>query len=82
MFAPLRTEMAMTLGGAISPDRMNLAALVRETKRWNLDPARTRPAATKTAELALDAVDRALIDPDGPLAAQVRRKATEFVNQA
>lgn len=80
LFAPLRTEMAMTLGGAISPDGMNLAALVRETKRWNLDPARTRAAATRTAELALDAVDQALIDPDGPLAAQIRRKATEFMD--
>jgi serine/threonine-protein kinase HipA len=80
LFAPLRTEMAMTLGGAISSDGMDLAALVRETKRWNLDPARARAAATRTAELALDAVDQALIDPDGPLAEQIRRKATEFMD--
>lgn len=78
LFAPLRTDMAMTLGGTISPDGMNLTALVRETERWNLAPARTRAAAT-TAELALDAVDRALIDPDGPLATQIRQTATEFM---
>ena len=80
MFPPLRTEMAMTLGGTVSSDGMNLAALVRETQRWNLDPVRARATATKTAELALQAVDEALIDPDGPLAAQIRRKATEFMD--
>jgi serine/threonine-protein kinase HipA len=80
LFPPLRTEMAMTLGGTVSSDGMNLAALVRETQRWNLDPVRARATATKTAELALQAVDEALIDPDGPLAAQIRRKATEFMD--
>lgn len=81
LFAPLRTEMAMSLGGVMTPDSMNLAALVREAARWNLDPARTRVAATTTAQGALDALDRGLIDPDGPLAALIRRRAPEFIDE-
>lgn len=80
LYPELRTDMAMSLGGVISPDGVSLAALVREAKRWALDPARTRAAATRTAELALDAVDQAaVIDRDGALAQHIRRKATDFM---
>lgn len=79
LFPTLRREMAMTLGGSVTSDAMDLDALKREAARWRHSPTAAATAASRCAEAAIDAVEQAVIDPDGPLAQQIRRVAPRFV---
>lgn len=75
----LRREAAMTVGGAVSFDAMNLAAIEREARRWRHSTNTAASAASRCAQLLLDAVDSEVIDPHGELAVRVRTAAGRFL---
>ncbi|CAN5721073.1 type II toxin-antitoxin system HipA family toxin [soil metagenome] len=79
LWPALRRDMAMSLGGAVSPGAMNLAALAREAKRWRHSESSATAAAARCAQAMIAAVEDGVVDTDGPLAHRIRQAARAFV---
>lgn len=79
LFPKLRSEAAMTLGGAVTFGGMNLGAIEREAQRWHHSSKTAAAAATACAEQMLDAIANDVIDADGKLAKHVTRAAKRFM---
>jgi len=79
LWPTLRREAAMTIGGAVGFDSMNLAAVEREARLWQHSPVSARAAATRCAEAMRDAIQNSVIDPDGALAKRVMSASETFL---
>jgi serine/threonine-protein kinase HipA len=82
LWPTLRREAAMTIGGAVGLDSMNLATIEREARRWQHSPVSARASATRCAEAMRNAVGNSVIDPDGRLAARVMSASETFLASA
>ena len=79
LWPTLRREAAMTIGGAVGFESMNLATIEREARLWQHSPVSARAAATQCAEAMRDAIRNSVIDPDGPLAMRVMGASETFL---
>ena len=79
LWPTLRREAAMTIGGAVGFDSMNLATVEREARLWQHSPVSARAAATRCAEVMRDAIQHSVIDPDGALAKRVMSASETFL---
>ena len=76
----LTVDAAMSIGGTVTLDAVDTAAIVRSAARWHHSAARAAAASRATALLLLDAIEQNVIDPGRPLAAVVRARAQRFTS--
>ena len=79
LFPGLTIDAAMSIGGTVTLDEVDTAAIVRSAKRWHHPADRAAASAAGVAVSALEAIDNAVIDPDGQLASLVRKRAPRFL---
>lgn len=79
LFRGLTIDAAMSIGGTVTLDAVDAAAIVRSAKRWHHHADRAAASAAGVAVSVLGAIDNAVIDPDGQLASLVRKRAPRFL---
>lgn len=79
MWPGLAVDAAMSIGGTVTLDAVDTAAIVRSAKRWHHSAERAAASAAAVAVSALRAIDNGVIDPEGKLASLVRKRAPRFL---
>lgn len=79
LWPSLRTEAAMSVGGAISLPDVSRTDIIRETRNWPLASSRVEAVVTATAEGLLSAVKAGKVAEDSPVARLVWDRAARLV---
>ncbi len=80
LWPKLRSEAAMTIGGAVSMSAVDASAIGREARSWNHSATAAIAAAEQCARGLIDAIDTGVIDAAGDLAAHVRSTTNRFLH--
>ena len=75
----LQVDAAMSIGGTVTLEAVDLDAVLRSARRWNHRVDRAEASAVAVVNLLLEAIKDEAINPKGKLASLVRKRARRFL---